>query len=261
MKKFCSVFLVFIILSLFSGCGAPDKKTQEKEAEKLATETEQKTDAAVESDFPKPRAASAIVINADSGEVLYSHHAKKKLYPANITNIMTAVVALENASLGDVFTVPREAISSAVYDHSDLRLNEGESYTLEQLLYPVLLTSLNDASPYARVIAFAISGSIDGFTQKMNEKAEELGLKNTKFANPAGAFDEEHYTTAADMAKLAKYAMQNDSFCEIVKTPVYSMGEKKVYNTNNLVSRYVQAYHFYNKAVGIKAANSEKSGN
>lgn len=260
MKKKCSILLVFILLLLFAGCGSSNKNADERNAENTSETAEQASDTVQKSDFPEPRAASAIVIEANSGDVIYSMDAEQRLYPANTTNIMTAIVALENASLGDTFTVTGEALAGAGYDHTDLRLVEGESYTLEQLLYPVLLTSVRDAAPYAKVIAMGIGGSIDTFVDKMNQKAEDLGLKNTKFANPTGEYSEEHYTTAADLAKLASYAMQNNSFRTIVKTPTYSFGNKKVYNTNNLVSRYIQSYHFYDKAIGIKASNSDKSG-
>ena len=120
MKKFCSILLVFMILSLFAGCGAPDKKTDEKKDENSSTETVTETDTTKKADFPAPRAASAIVIDANSGDVLYSLDAEKKLYPANTVNIMTAIVALENASLGDPLIVQGGAVANAKYDHTDL---------------------------------------------------------------------------------------------------------------------------------------------
>ena len=256
MKKICSILLVAVILSLFAGCGS-SKKADEKASDNSSDAAKQSSDISKKSDFPKPRAASAIIIDANSGNVIYSHNAEKKLYPANTTNIMTAIVALENASLGDAFTVTGEAVAGAKYDHSDLRIREGESYTLEQLLYPTLLTSVNDAAPYANVIAIGIGGSTEAFVDKMNQKAKDLDLKNTKFANPAGIDDENNYTTAADLAKLARYAMQNPAFQEIVKAPTYSLNGKTVYNTNNLISKHIQTYHFYDKAYGIKASNSK----
>ncbi len=262
MKKICSVLLVAVILSLFAGCGSSKKNADGKDSEHSSKSTDQKSDTAKKSDFPEPNAASAIVIDANSGDVIYSKGAEKKLYPANTTNIMTAIVALENASLGDTFTVTAEAISGAKYDHTDLKINEGESYTLEQLLYPVLLTSVNDAEPYAKVIAIGVSGSVDAFVNKMNQKAKDLDLKNTKFANPSGAYDENHYSTAADLAKLSRYAMQNTAIQEIVKTDKYTVGTKTFYNTNNLVSRQLQPHHYdKEKALGVKASYNEKAGN
>ena len=237
MKKICSVLLVAIILSLFAGCGSSKKNADGKDSERDSKLTDQKSDTAKNPDFPEPRAASAIVIDANSGDVIYSKDAEKKLYPANTTNIMTAIVALENASLGDTFTVTAEALSGANYDHANLRIKEGESYTLEQLLYPVLLTSVNDAGPYANVIAIGVSGSIDTFVTKMNQKAKDMDLKNTKFTSPSGVYDENHYSTAADLAKLARYAMQNTAIQEIVKTDKYTVGAKIFYNTNNLVRK------------------------
>ena len=261
MKKICSVLLVAVILSLFAGCGSSNKKADGNDSERSSKLTAQKSDTVKKSDFPEPHAASAIVIDANSGDVIYNKDAEKKLCPANTTNIMTAIVALENASLGDTFTVTGEALAGAKYDHSDLRINEGESYTLEQLLYPLLLTSVNDAAPYANVIAIGVSGSVDAFVDKMNQKAKDLELKNTKFTNPSGVYDENHYSTAADLAKLAKYAMQNTSIQQIVRTDKYTVGSKTFYNTNNLVSRQILPHHYdKEKALGIKASYSEKAG-
>lgn len=254
-----------MLLSLFTGCGSSKKADEKKAAQNPDTATK-KTEASKKSDFPEPRAASAIVIDANSGEVIYGKSAEerkeKALYPASATNIMTAIIALENASPGDTFTVTKEAIANAKYDHADLRINEGETYTLEQLLYPVLLTSENNSAPYANVIAIGISGSTDAFVDKMNQKAKDLDLKNTKFANPTGLYSDDQYTTAADLAKLAKYAMQNSTFQEIVKTDKYYFGSKTVYNTNDLVSRQLRPHHIdKEKAIGIKASYGKDAGN
>ena len=113
MKKTCSIFLIFVILSILTGCGSSDKEKAEKDAANVSGTTGQISDTAQKSDFPEPRAASAIVIDANSGDVIYSMDAEKKLYPANTANIMTAIVALENASLGDTLIVPGEAIAGA----------------------------------------------------------------------------------------------------------------------------------------------------
>ncbi len=236
--------------------------TTKTSSEKDTTKTSETSDEKVAS-FPKPRAKSAIVIDANSGDVIFAMESTKKLHPAGTSNIMTAIVALENAPLHKKFTVTADALKNITYDQPQLGLKEGESYTLEQLLYATLLNSNNDA---ANVIAIGVSGSIEKFVAKMNEKATSLGLKNTKFTNPTGMQNKSHYMSAEDLATLARYAMKNETFKSIVKTPKYefpaslSRSESTMLSTNHLVSRYKYPYHFYANATGVKSGNSEGAG-
>ena len=268
MKRFCSLLLVsaFLICSLSFGAFAEkssDKKTEETvNAVSQKTESqEENTENASKTTFPKPRAASAIVIDANSGDAIYAMEAEKKLPTAGTSNIMTAIIALENTALGDSFTVTEEALANVKYDQPRLGIKVGESYTLEQLLYAILLNSDNDA---ANAIAIGVSGTIDAFVDKMNEKAEELGLSNTHFANPTGFPNGEHYMSAADLAALSRYAMQNTEFKNIVKTQKYDMqtphGTQTLLSTNHLVSRYKYPYHYYSGAIGVKSGNSADAG-
>lgn len=257
MKKLSAILLaitiIFCILPVFA------EKSNETSDNTEKTETAVSTTS--KSEFPKPRADAAIVIDANSGDSIYALESDKKLYPAGTSNIMTALIALEKASLGDSFTVTAEALQNVTYDQPQLGIKVGESYTLEQLLYAILLNSDNDA---ANTIAIGISGTIDAFVEEMNKKAEELGLTNTHFANPTGYQNENHYMSAADLAALARYAMQNPEFKNIVKTQKYDMqtphGAQTILSTNHLVSRYKYPYHFYTGAIGVKSGNSTDAG-
>lgn len=227
------------------------KKTSDKEPEK-------------KSSFPEPNAEAAIVLDANSGDVIYALEADKQVYPAGTSNIMTAMLALENTNLNDYCNVTEEALANVTYDQPQLGMKVGESYSVEQLLHAIILNSNNDA---ANTIAIMVSGSIEAFVEKMNEKAQELGMSATHFANPTGMQNENHYTTAADMAKLAQYAMKNQTYAQIAKTQKYVFpptnmrsSEKTILSTNHLVSRYKYPYHYYANATGIKSGNSKDAG-
>ena len=139
-------------------------------------------------------AASAILVDAGSSRVLYEHNADRKMLIASTTKILTALVAVEAGELSDTVKVSREA---AFTEGSAMYLKEGETLTLETLLYGLLLCSGNDA---AVAIAQHIGGSVKGFVAMMNEKARTLGMKDSSFANPNGLEDERHYSTAREMA-------------------------------------------------------------
>lgn len=162
---------------------------------------------------PSPVAYSALLMDAQTGRVLYEKNARERMYPASITKIMTAVVALEHADLYEEVEIPAEA---AGVEGSSMYLAAGETYTLEELLYGLMLVSGNDA---AAAIALHISGSIGEFARLMNETAKGLGAVSTHFANPHGLPDPNHYTTAYDMALITRYAMSLPDFQRIVATP------------------------------------------
>lgn len=256
MKNKALIFLLSALISLGSiiyaaPTPAPVKTQETSQEEKKA-------------EFPKPNAESAIVIDAKSGDTIFAMNPDRKVYPAGTSNIMTAVIALENTKLSDVCTVSEAALENINYEQPQLGMKVGENYTVEQLLYGIIMNSNNDC---ANVLALQTSGSIDAFVQKMNEKAAELGMTATHFANPTGWQDENHYTTASDMAKLAKYAMTNQTFAEMVTTQKYVFpptnmrgSEKTILSTNHLVSRYKYPYHYYPNATGIKSGNSSDAG-
>lgn len=261
MKKNClASILLALILSVNSVAFATGNSTGASTSQSASTEEKSEK----KNEFPVPNAESAIVLDTKSGDIIYSLDADKKVYPAGLTNLMTAVVALETKSPNDTCEVTKAALSGITYDQPQFGMQEGEVYTVEQLLHAIILNSNNDAS---NTLAVAVSGSIDEFVKKMNEKAKELGLNDTNFANPSGLHNENHYTTASDMAYLAKYALSNQTIASIAKTQKYTFpptgirtSEKTILSTNHLVSRYKYPYHYYANATGLKSGNSTEAG-
>ena len=158
-------------------------------------------------------ASAAVLMDAASGQVLYGRNAHQRRAPASTTKILTAIVALEYGDLDDVVTVSEYAAST---EGSTMDLEAGERYTLRELLWGLMLESGNDA---AVAIAEHISGSEAAFARLMNETALRLGLRDTHFTNPHGLHDPDHYTSAYDLAVLARYALANDYFARLVCQP------------------------------------------
>jgi len=213
--------------------------------------------------FPEIHAEAAFVIDPVSGTPIKELNADKKVYPAGLTNIMTAIIVLENLNLTDTCVVTKDALYGSTYNSPQLK--EGEVYSVDQLLHAIILKNNNDAS---NVLAIAVSGSTADFVKRMNEKAEYIGMTNTNFTNPSGAHDENHYTTARDMAILAQYAMQYPVICDIADTPEFTFPptefraeEVRILNDNHLVSNRTYPYHVYKYASGLKSASSTEAGN
>ncbi len=197
---------------------------------------------------PSVSASSAVLMNADTGEIFFSKNADTKRGMASTTKIMTAIVAIENGDLDKKTEIPSAAIG---VEGSSLYLKKGESMTLRELLYGLMLRSANDA---AEAIAIIIGGSVEGFAVLMNEKAEELGLVSTHFANPHGLSDESHYTTASELARLAAYALKNETFKEICSTKKANLpGNRLVVNHNKLLFSF-------EGACGVKTGFTKDSG-
>lgn len=175
-------------------------------------------------------ATAAILIDADSGRVLYEHNADARMLIASTTKILTALVALQNGALSDVVTVSREA---AATEGSSMYLKAGEQLTLETLLYGLLLCSGNDA---AVAIAQHVGGSTAAFVDRMNDMAEELGMRDSSFSNPNGLDAESHYSTARDMARLAQAALKNETLMRIVSTRTVTIEGRTMTNHNRLLS-------------------------
>jgi serine-type D-Ala-D-Ala carboxypeptidase (penicillin-binding protein 5/6) len=164
-----------------------------------------------------PSAQSAILMEQESGRVLFEKQAHTKRRIASITKVMTAILAIESGKIKEKVKITDSMIR---VEGSSIYLKEGESLTLEDLVYGLMLRSGNDA---AVAIAEYVGGSLDGFVYLMNQKAQELGMKNTEFANPHGLDDHEnHYSTAYDMALLTRYAMSNETFQKISAAEKYS---------------------------------------
>ncbi|MBQ7921799.1 MAG: D-alanyl-D-alanine carboxypeptidase [Clostridia bacterium] len=198
-------------------------------------------------------AQAAVLMEATTGDIVFAKAEDARLPMASTTKIMTALVALENGDLTAPVRIAEEAVG---VEGSSVYLAAGETLTLEELLYALLLESANDA---AAAIACAVSGSIEAFSEAMNRKAAELGLQNTHFTNPHGLDDEEHYTTAEDLARLAVYAMHNPDFARMVSTYKKTIplkdgeGTRLLLNHNRLLKQYADV-------VGVKTGFTKRSG-
>jgi D-alanyl-D-alanine carboxypeptidase (penicillin-binding protein 5/6) len=187
-------------------------------------------------------AQAAILMDAESGRILYEKNSEQSLRIASITKIMTAIVALENGKLSDKVKTSKNAFG---VEGSSIYLKLGEKLSLENMIYGLMLRSGNDA---AVAIAEHIGGSLEGFVFLMNKKAEELGMTETVFSNPHGLDDhEEHYSSARDMAVLTAYAMKNEDFATIVGTkrktaPLQgSKWDRVWHNKNRMLTKYPYA--------------------
>ena len=202
---------------------------------------------------PSVSARSAVLIEAESGRVLYQQNAFLRLPMASTTKIMTAIVAIESGDTKRTVAVSPDAVG---IEGSSVYLYPGEQLTMEELLYALLLESANDA---ATAIAIAVAGSVEGFSRKMNEKAESLGLTATHFTNPHGLDDEAHYTTAYDLAVLSAYALKNEAFRTICATTRKTIplkgdeGTRVLVNHNKMLTRY-------EGAIGVKTGFTKRSG-
>lgn len=198
-------------------------------------------------------ARAAILIEAETGSVIWSKNSDQRLPMASTTKIMTALVALENCDVSEVVQVAEEATG---IEGSSVYLYPNEKLTMEELLYAMLLESANDA---AAAIAIEIGGDIDTFSEMMNKKARQLGLENTNFTNPHGLDDTEHYTTAHELAIIAAEAMKNPAFKTIVSTYKKTIplndteGVRLLINHNKLLKAY-------EGSCGIKTGYTKKSG-
>ncbi len=210
--------------------------------------------------IPNISSPSAILMDLKSGTILYEKNIDKKMYPASLTKVMTAIIVLENCDLNEVATVSYDAVMSISYGYVTANLQIGEELTVEQLLYVLMVGSSNDA---AIVLAEHVAGSVEEFSKLMNEKAKEIGCTSTNFVNPNGAHDENHYSTSHDLALIAKYAMKNEMFRTLVSTTSYRLPKTNKYNkedrlfttTNALlmVNNNTNADNYYYKyATGIK---------
>lgn len=209
-------------------------------------------------------AQSALLMDMASGRVLYSKNLDERVYPASTTKIMTAILALEMGNMDDTVTATYDALKSITLEDSHMGILAGEELTLDQLVKGMLVYSANDA---ANVIAIHIAGSMDAFVDLMNQKAQELGMTGTHFVNPCGSHDDNHYTTARDLAILSKYAMKNDQFREIVKMPIYKIPptnkystERVLVNTNLFLGTSRSTYYYYPPAIGIKTGHTSQAG-
>ena len=197
---------------------------------------------------PSINATSAILIDNRTNKVLYGKNENEKMYPASTTKIMTAILSLENANLDDKVVASYDAVMNVPDGYSIANIQVGEELTIEQLLEVLLVHSANDA---ANVLAENIGGSVDSFVSMMNTKCNELGLLGTHFTNAYGLHDENHYTTASDLAKLMQYSLKNEDFRRLAglascTLPQTNMSAPRSYSsTNEMIIPGNQYYYQY----------------
>lgn len=206
---------------------------------------------------------AAILMDSKTGKILYEKNSNEKKYPASTTKILTAIIAIENCNLSDTISASYNAIMSIPSGYSIAEIKENEVLTVEQLLNVFLIHSANEAG---YILAEHISGSISNFADLMNQKALAIGCTDTHFTNPSGIQDENHYSTAHDMALIAQYCMKNETFRQIVCKTSYTLEptdktpeERYFVTTNDLIKTSSEYYYPY--CIGIKTGYTSKAKN
>lgn len=204
---------------------------------------------------------AAILFDADTGEVLLEKNSNERMYPASTTKILMLLVALESGiSMDEIITIP-EAANHVPKDSSFVPVTVGEEMTFRDLLYGTMINSGNDG---ANAIAALVSGSVEAFVARMNERAREIGCTDTNFVNAHGYHDDNHYTTASDLAKMTLAAMENETFRDIVSVPTYTMAatskraEVTLKTRNHLINP--DSDYYYEEAIGVKTGYHSKAG-
>lgn len=209
----------------------------------------------------------AILMDSSTGKILFEKNSKEKRYPASTTKILTAIIAIENCNLDDKVTASYDAVMAIPSGYSNAAIQVGEELTIKQLLEVFLVHSANEAG---YVLAEHVGGSIESFATMMNTKAMEIGCNDTHFTNPSGIHDEDHYTTAYDLALIAKYCMQNTTFRNIVSQksctiPSTNKYEERTFNTTNdllkLNNTTRKDNYYYKYAIGIKTGYTSQAKN
>lgn len=204
---------------------------------------------------------AAYVAEPITGKIIYKKNAHERMYPASTTKILTALLALEKCDLEEKATVSKRALDLVPEGYSNARLQVGESLSIKDLLYALLLPSANEA---ANVIAEHISGSVEAFAEDCNNRAKELGCEDLHFVNPNGIHDTDHYCTAYDLYLIAKECQKYEVFNEIVKTTSYTLpstpqypGTRTIKNTNELL---LSGTYHYIYCTGIKTGFTSPAG-
>lgn len=217
---------------------------------------------------PELNAKAALLMDAHTGAVVYAKNEHQELYPASLTKIMTALLVLEaidsgKLSMDQELTASASAFEGLSSDGSTANIQVGEIMTVENLLYCMLVVSANEACD---ILAEAVSGSVDAFVDAMNAKAQELGCKNTHFANPNGLHDSQHYTSAWDMYLITKSALEYEDFLTICDTATITIpatnlsAARTLHTTNYLIGSWYSRGYLYSDAHGIKTGSTSEAG-
>jgi len=217
---------------------------------------------------PAPAATAALLVDATYDEVLYESNAHEKRYPASITKVMTSLLVLEavergELSLDDTITAPEGIYKGLAPDGTTQNIKSGEEMLLLDLLYCILMPSANEA---CNVVAHAVAGGVEEFVALMNQRAAELGMTGTHFANTHGLHDDNHYTTAWDIWLMSKEAMKHEVFREIVSTKEYFVAptnvsdQRRFFNTNAMLTSWKYSGYVYQPTIGIKTGSTTEAG-
>ena len=217
---------------------------------------------------PELHCEAMLLVDANTGQPVFSKNIHEKMYPASLTKIMTALLVLEavdngQLSLDQQVTATESAMEGLSADGSTAGIQAGEILTVEQLLECMLIVSANEAG---NILAEQVSGSVDAFVDAMNAKAEALGCENTHFANPNGLHDSQHYTSAWDLYLITAEAMKHEDFMRICDTaratiPATNLSEeRKLYTTNYLIDTWRSLGYIYPNAHGIKTGSTDEAG-
>ncbi len=272
-KRILSVLLMLIILgssmaantSSVSATTTKDTTTTDTKANDSSTASGVSSLTVSAKKGPSVVAESAIIMEASTGMVLYSKNINDKHYPASITKIMTALLALENCSLSETVTFSHDAVFGLEPGSAHISADVDEQLTMEQCLYALMLKSANEV---ANAIGEHVAGSVEKFADMMNAKAKELGCKNTHFTNPHGLHNPEHYTTAYDMALITRAAMKNQTYRTIAGTKRYIIPPtNKQTETRYLTNKHQMIYpndypqYAYQYTLTGKTGYTDQAGN
>ncbi len=257
LSKKLFIIILSILISLSSTASYCNDTTSSSEnSSEVIVETQDNVEsdkASVQKTKLNLHSEAAILIDSKTGTVLYGKNENDKMNPASTTKVLTAILTIENGNLNDMTTVSAKAIAPIPSGYSTAYLTEGEEISVLNLLKALLIYSANDAG---NVLAEYVSGSMESFVDMMNQKATEIGCTNSHFVNTNGVHNENHYSTASDLAKISRYCMQNETFRQLVSMksctiPATNKSKERVYaNTNkNLLT---SSEYYREDCIGIK---------
>ena len=218
---------------------------------------------------PNIRAKAALLVEAETGTILYDKNCHDELSIASTTKIMSALLVFEAIDRGELrldqsITATASALRGLPEDGSTADIVEGETLTVEQLLYCMLVISANET---CNILGEVVAGSVEGFVERMNQRAQELGCQNTHFANTTGLTQSGHYSSAYDLYLITRQAIQYDEFMTMVNTKSYEIPptnkteeERVLHSTNALISNWRLAGYLYSGAQGIKTGSTDAAG-
>ncbi len=211
---------------------------------------------------PDITSTAGCIMDADTGAILYNKNMDKQMYPASVTKVMTCLIALKNhENLDDQVTMTQTGVDYAVSGSANLYTQVGEVFTLRDMLYGMMLASANDISTQ---IAEYVGGSVDAFVKMMNDEAKRLGCTTTQFHNACGMPDDQHWTSAHDLALIGQEAIKNDMFRQLISTPSYTIPATNMTASRNFGNHHpflVNPDYPYEGIIGGKTGYIDASGN